>query len=875
MTQNMRIQTLKQAALGATALTLLGATALTLIALPAAAQLATGQTTTPRGQLEEITVTAERREAALQKTPLAVSAFSGNMLAERQINNVREAAANVPGILIQTTTGVSNAARIFMRGVGQDNAGLFFDPSVGVYVDNVYYPRINGAFFDFFDIERLEVLRGPQGTLYGRNTSAGAIKIISKSPSYDQYSVAGDVAFGSYSTIDVRGYVSAPIIDGKVAASVSGLHRSRDGLTTDVGLNNQKVNDKAYDAGRVKLLFTPDDKLRVEVSLDGVYDKSDPFIATTPITLATKQQVIDNIFTTNVPGATGAPLPFYSDFYTTGAAINAKYDLGNGLAINSITGVRSIRTALILPILAVAPGVTANTSYNIHDWTASQELNVTFNLDKWKGVAGIYGFREYGTDREYYANPQLLRSRETDALAGYAQATYQVLPSVGITGGLRYTYERAVVSQLYPTLRSYEQTAGTNFYSLIPKVGIEWQAMDQLLAYASYTKGFKSGGFNSISPTANVGIPGREGFPISYAPEKVDSYEAGIKYETPDHKLRINPNIFFADYYAGLQYPVFFPGTVTSTTQNVGAANVLGFELEVNWQPIPELNVYASGNVQHGWYSKGWNGLTNSASQTLTVGQTKDLKLKNLIPNKTAVGFVWEVPLGIPGQLRIGGEWDHTDAYWNNTSNSNPLERTRSTELFNAFVAYDTPDGHWTISVEGKNLTDERYYATVLQVSSPTNPLTATYPADPLIMLGRIKFKWDVPVSRSSAVQSAAYVAPVQKPIVPKSYLVFFDFDRADLTPEGSKIVDTAAVNAKAGSVTRLEVTGHADRSGSDAYNQRLSQRRAETVKAQLLRSGFKESEIVTFAKGESQPLVATPDGVREPQNRRVEIIYK
>src|SRR3954464_9036864 len=120
MTKTNRIQTLKQMALGATALT--------LFAVPAAAQVAAGPSSTPRGQLEEITVTAERRETTLQKTALAVSAFSGNMLAERQINNVREAAANIPGILIQTTTGVSNAARIFMRGVGQDNAGLYFDP---------------------------------------------------------------------------------------------------------------------------------------------------------------------------------------------------------------------------------------------------------------------------------------------------------------------------------------------------------------------------------------------------------------------------------------------------------------------------------------------------------------------------------------------------------------------------------------------------------------------------------------------------------------------------------------------------------------------------------------------------------------------------
>ena len=201
----------------------------------AQAQSAQGQTAV----LEEITVTAERVSSSLQTTPIAISAFTPEGLSARQITNVLQAAAAIPGVMITPTTGGSNSARIHMRGAGQENGGVLYDPAVGVYIDNIYMPRINGAFFDLFDIDRLEVLRGPQGTLYGRNTNGGAIKIVTKRPSMDfqaaAYLVEGRVprsVGNDHPVATPMGVV--PTLDGHINIGVAG-ERQWAGLCKAIG----------------------------------------------------------------------------------------------------------------------------------------------------------------------------------------------------------------------------------------------------------------------------------------------------------------------------------------------------------------------------------------------------------------------------------------------------------------------------------------------------------------------------------------------------------------------------------------------------------------------------------------------------------------
>ncbi len=704
-----------------------GITALTIFS--GAAREAVADTVPAKsGTVEEVTVTAQRRSENLQKSPVAISAFTPRTLDERQIANVRDAAAQIPGIMIQTTTGVSNAARIFLRGVGQDNAGLLFDPAVGVYVDGVYYPRIMGAFFDFFDIDRLEVLRGPQGTLYGRNTSGGAIKIETKRPTMD-FTGAGDITYGSFNRLDLRGYVSGKLIDGVLAGSLSAISRERDGITTDPNYD-RKLNNKDYQAVRGKLLFTPTAKFEATLGVDYIIDRSDPFvgsqITTLPGVVNPEATLNRDYFSSELRGRQEQKLVTY------GVTLNAKYDL-DPVTINSITGYRFMRSEVVIPIAYVATGVATGSSFDVHDDVFSQELNATYESRRVKGVVGAYYFKEDGRDFEYQFAPFSNRYRTNTAYAVYGQGSFEIIDNVNLIGGLRYTTETADYGQFFYTstfLKTPQLGFSRKFSASTPKAGIEWQATPDILAYFTFTKGFKGGGWNALNPSAIFPNP------LSYAPEKVNSYEAGVKFQGFNNRLRANVALFQADY-TGMQLPVFVPGTLSSYTSNAAGAQVKGIEFEPTWYVTDSVQIYGNLAITDGKYTSAF-----PCTDAFNVLQDcSNRKPKGIIPTKYLIGVSFTPELAVPGQWRFNADLGHNDKYFNNVANS-PLVATRDLNLVNLSVAYTTSDNHWTFSAEGKNVTDQRYYGTALQLGNAVSPSVTIYPNDPATWAFRVKYQF-------------------------------------------------------------------------------------------------------------------------------------
>lgn len=701
----------------------------------------------PTANLEEVIVTAERFSGNVQSTPIAVSAFTPTTLEARQITNVLQVASQIPGVVITPATGTNNSARIVLRGAGQEQSGIQFDAAVGVYIDNVYQPRINGSFFDFFDIGQLEVLRGPQGTLYGRNTSGGAIKITTKRPSF-QLVYGGDATFGSYNTRDARGYISGPLIDDKLAFSLSAVTRNRDGWT-NAPAYGRKVNNKKVNGARAKLLFTPNEKFEVEAAVDVQEDHSDPGIGS-PIQLLglVPPSPLDpaavpgrDLFRTELFG----PISAKAD--SIGGSINAKYAVSPNLTFNSITGYRNLRAtqAESFTLSRNAAGTLSpiGGSYRFQDHFFSQEFNATFEIDKLKGVAGVYYFQEKGTieDTPLYTSVANLdiRNRGTTAKAVFAQGTYELGAGVALVGGLRYTTEDADFTQNYFNQVFLgrpvgPQSASKSFKATTPKVGVNWQATPDTLFYVSFTKGFKSGGFNNVNPSTNVGTPGIPAGPVPYGAEDVKSYEAGLKFTTSDHHFRVNIAAYRADY-AGLQLPVFFPGTTNTFTSNAAGARIQGIELEPTWQVTPEFQIYGNASFSHGEYTSDFNcSLFNTS-----IVNCRNAKIKGVVPTKSTLGFTYDLPLNIPGKLRMGADWEYSEKYFNNVSNTLPIVQTPSYSLYNAFLAWDSPDGHWTVSLEGKNLADKRFALESLQIASPVSPSVTAYPNDPRMIDVRIK----------------------------------------------------------------------------------------------------------------------------------------
>ena len=691
------------------------------------------------GLLQEITVTAERFKSTVQTSPVAITAVSAEMLEQRQVSNVLDSAAEIPGIMITPTQGSNTSARISLRGVGQSTAGINFDPAVGIYIDNVYQPRINGAFFDFFDIERMEVLRGPQGTLYGRNSSGGALKIETRRPEFD-WTGAMQLSAGNFDARGAKAWLSGPIVDDVLAFSVSGVYRAHDGFIygTEYGRRIGNIDSRAE---RVKLLYTPTSSLDIELSVFAIQDYSE---AGVPVPL----QVLPGV---NIPEANGTFDRDYTvtenfgpfgegSINNTGVALNVDYEATDALSFASITGYGNLRTFSTGSTLFVtaaqqaakdagedvnAPSANEGRTRN-EFW--SQEVTATYTNDRLKAVMGLYYFDEEGMSRATTADsPTIDQDRLTKASAVFGQVTYTIGAGVSLTGGLRYTDEEATFTQYYRQQLATPQTDSKNYTATTPKYGVNWQVYDDLLLYATYTEGFKSGGFNPIPPNANTGVPGAIGKPTPYDPEYSESYEVGAKWTDPSGRFRVNLAAFQADY-EGLQLPVFFPGTSTIYTSNATGGEVKGIEIEPTWQVVPSLQIYGNGSFTSGNYT-GSFVCANQYGQFIDCG---DNKIANLIPEKYLLGFRFtpDIP-GIPGQFALNASRAYHGPYFNNVANEGPLVQTVSAAIYNAGLSWRSEDQRYEAVLDVRNLTDKHYSLAGLQQSNPISPAVSAYPNSP------------------------------------------------------------------------------------------------------------------------------------------------
>ncbi len=417
--------------------------------------------------LEEVTVTAQRREEAEQSVPLAITALSADMLERQQIRSIAQLDQIVPNIVMNQNTGTSSASKIFLRGVGEDESFFTADTPVGVYVDDVYIARQTGAMFDLFDIERLEVLRGPQGTLYGRNTSAGAVKLVSKKPTLGEYQGQAELTIGSYDRFDVRATGNLPIGE-KVALQGAVLMRTRDGYTRNA-FNGKFVNDQDVKGARLSLLAEPTDRFRALLSADYIRERSTPGYAV-PLALNAQRDPLHD------------PVPLTGSFFTTnsdivdpkndldqwGASATLEFDATDNMTLKSITSYRTLDNLLYLDadgaVYAPPPSITGmfHLFQDQEQYQVSQELQALGKLldGRLNYVAGLYFFRENNQQdtKSVIGIPALFGlpsaaagridltniAREemtTDAYAAFLSGTFDITDRLSLTAGLRYTRE--------------------------------------------------------------------------------------------------------------------------------------------------------------------------------------------------------------------------------------------------------------------------------------------------------------------------------------------------------------------------------------------------------------------------------------------------
>lgn len=656
--------------------------------------------------LEDVVVTARRRDERLQDVPVAVTALSSQTLENLQASDLGGLQGAVPNLTLHE--GDASNAVVYVRGVGQVDSLAFADPGVGIYVDDVYLGRAQGAFLSVYDVDRIEVLRGPQGTLYGRNTIGGAVKFVS-TPLRAEWGGRAEASVGDYGLVEARLGVGGALnadatLLGKAAIAVS----RRDGYS-DNAFTGQDDGDKNQVAGRISLEYRPSDALSFRLNVDGSRDR--PQSSRTPARAT-------NVFGL-YPDTLGDPFKVNADFGdlndldTFGAALTADWALNDAWSFKSVTAYRTMDYSTHLDLDATPLNIFG-TYVDEDQHQFSQEFQLTYVGERLNAVAGVFYYDETDVTFSGLVGPVIalvtgsINDQHNRSYAAYGQATWELTDRLKLTGGLRYTYEDKTFARtqtMYPgatTIPARDAPGllltnidtGKNWDSWSPKLGLDYKVSDDVLAYLSVSRGFKSGGFDGRSNDAAGAAP--------FDPETLWAYEAGLKSQWFDRRLTANAAIFWNDY-TDLQLSSFTSdgsGGFAALFTNAGAATIRGAELELVARPTRPLTLNATIGYLDAKYDEyiGPGGIDISGQRSLVNAPEWSARL----------GAVYVADLGQNGSLTFGADAAYRSKTYPTVSSSEVLAQEGYT-LVNAFARWSDRSDRLFAELGGKNLTDERY----------------------------------------------------------------------------------------------------------------------------------------------------------------------
>ena len=716
--------------------------------------------------LADIVVTARKREENLQDTPIAITAFTSNALEARQVTNIGEVGNFAPNVSFEkgaASSGSSFVLTTFIRGVGQSDFNLTIDPGVGLYVDGVYVSRSVGALLDTADVQSVQVLRGPQGTLFGKNTIGGAIVVTSKKPS-SSLEAEAEAITGRYNRADFRGMLNLPVSDAIMLRGTLS-YQSRDGYVRRL-VDGGKMGNQNSLAGRLQMLIEPSSNFSILLAGDythtreealpttlvAVNESTDPSLhlfsqfynwvaapiaaGHPPLTICggpgvasptndprcyNSQWITGNKYTTN------ASAPNRSDLDLWGVSAVMNWDIGFA-DLKSISAYRKLSSHFFLDNDS-SPLHILEASNDYYQKQFSQEFQLTGKAfdNRLNWLVGLFYLKEKGTDRNHLiaSLADFLSGGfvDNDSYAAFAQATYKVTDALNVTLGGRYTDEtkRFLPDQLI----TQDKTGGsilalsrlfipdltlnpngdrilppiqgaTHAKEFTPSVSVDYRFTPDVLGYVSYSKGFKSGGFTQRVFPPLPQVP-------DFNPEFVTSYEAGLKTEFFDHRLRLNVAAFVA-HYNGLQITIFDPsgalfGGATPTTRNAGRAKIQGFELETD----ARLSDWLLFNGALGYTDAKYVEVSPLATEV-----TLNSKLP-YVPKWTATGGVTIGSFALPfGKISFRGDVSYKASQFL-TANNTPALFQRAVTLVNVSASLSDPSDRWTLTGGVTNLTNRKY----------------------------------------------------------------------------------------------------------------------------------------------------------------------
>lgn len=677
-------------------------------ALPAAAQQQEAATKAKEtAALEVIQVTARRTAENLQTVPVAVTSIGTEDLKQKGIENITSVQQYSPNTTLQVSRGTNSTLTAYIRGIGQQDPLWGFEPGVGIYIDDVYMARPQGAALDIYDVERIEVLRGPQGTLYGRNTIGGAVKYVTKALSGDnEFAVRGTL--GSYGQKDLKLSGQTAVTD-KLFVGAAGAVYKRDGF--GIYLNTGADNyDKDIVTGRISLQYQALDNLRFAFAADDTQDDSNSKGGhrLTP-SLLTKEAPPTNVFDSNTS------MPEDNSVETSGQSLTMTWDVNADWTIKAVSAKREGVTDTNIDFDSTRLASLDVPAF-YEDEQTSHELQFLYNSDKLKFASGLYSFSgeacgAFGTVIVAGAGVTVENGGcvDTDSIAAYAQGSYQYSDEWSFTLGGRYTKDDKdanVFRYMYLGYKLPRVSGGTvlqvqtdftnsaSFNHFSPRVGFEYQASDSVMYYGSYTDGFKSGGFDmravkSLNPSADQ----------PYQPETVDTFELGVKSEWFERRLRLNAAVF-SSAYDDMQVTVqrAVGNNVASQVLNAASASIDGLELEATLAATDALQL----NLIVGYTDASFDEVRVFDIPSQSVIDVSNLWSFANTPKLTGTfggKYVMEVA---GGELVLNAAMSHR-------SETQIFELPSmldfgSYTLFNAGATWYAPDGHWDVSLQGRNL---------------------------------------------------------------------------------------------------------------------------------------------------------------------------
>ncbi|MHC4610312.1 MAG: TonB-dependent receptor, partial [Planctomycetota bacterium] len=686
-------------------------------------------------EADVIIVTSRKREENVQEIPVAVTVLPAEILEDTAAADISEIQSQVPNLSIYPGRNQSTTLTAFMRGVGQADPLWGVDPGVGLYLDDVYIARPQGALLDVFDIERIEVLRGPQGTLYGKNTIGGAIKYVSREMT-DDYRGQVSMTAGDFANQEVKASFSGPLVEGKLRGKFALASLRHEGYGTNL-FTGRDVSDKDTTAFRAALDWLPSEDVTLKFSYDWTEDNAEPKGLTRlaanslcPLFLIGTCEPLPDIFDTE------AGLEPANGTDSEGYSMVIEWDINDHWLFKSITAHRESDTRNNIDF-DTTPAVIADTTTFYFDEQDSQEFQFIYTGgQRLNGVFGFYYFDGFAgglvpfafLEGSPFLNPLYGITdgdTDTESLAVFGDGSYRINDRLTLNFGARFTEEDkngrafntfndSTFEQIFLVVADYDET--TTFSSFSPKLGLDYQFSDDVMGYITASRGFKSGGYNVRAQETFFPESG-----LPFDDEVLTVAEVGVKSILADRSLILNAAVFYGDY-TDVQVSTFtsfdsdgdgVDDSFFGNFLNAGDATLSGLEVEFDWTSRAATWFGLSGNLSYldadaDFLDENGDGFVDTQVITNAPELTGAL---NLNFNTPAWGGL------ITGSI---GYAYRDDSVLTNEGGPDPFNPTQpllpigqpSFDLWNARIGWLSGNGDWSFTVNGKNLSDEEYLTT-------------------------------------------------------------------------------------------------------------------------------------------------------------------